>query len=92
VCSPAIETQLAQLEAQGKTVIVLTDGNEPLILLAVADTIKDSSRVAIRNLHELGIETVMLTGDLPVPPQPSRSRWGSTRHWATSCPRTSSGD
>jgi Cd2+/Zn2+-exporting ATPase len=63
VCSPAIETQLAQLEAQGKTVIVLTDGNEPLILLAVADTIKDSSRVAIRNLHELGIETVMLTGD-----------------------------
>ncbi|KAJ8136871.1 hypothetical protein OY671_009916, partial [Metschnikowia pulcherrima] len=51
------------LEAQGKTVIVSTDGNEPLILLAVADTIKDSSRVAIRNLHELGIETVMSTGD-----------------------------
>jgi Cd2+/Zn2+-exporting ATPase len=63
VCSPAIEAQLAELEAQGKTVIVLTDGKEPLILLAVADTIKDSSRVAIRDLHELGIETVMLTGD-----------------------------
>ncbi|RVU04752.1 cadmium-translocating P-type ATPase [Novosphingobium umbonatum] len=63
VCSPAIEAQLAELEAQGKTAIVLTDGKEPLILLAVADTIRDSSRVAIRALHELGIETVMLTGD-----------------------------
>ena len=62
-CSPAIEAQLTELEAQGKTVIVLTDGKEPLILLAVADTIKGSSRVAIRDLHELGIETVMLTGD-----------------------------
>ena len=63
VCSPAIETQLAELEAQGKTVIVLTNGKVPLILLAVADTIKESSRVAIQDLHELGIETVMLTGD-----------------------------
>lgn len=63
VCSVAVEAQLIELEAQGKTVIVLTDGKEPLILLAVADTIKDSSRVAIGALHELGIETVMLTGD-----------------------------
>lgn len=62
-CSLAIEAQLAELEAQGKTVIVLTNGKVPLILLAVADTIKESSRVAIQDLHELGIETVMLTGD-----------------------------
>jgi Cu+-exporting ATPase len=32
-------------------------------LLAVADRIKDDSREAIRLLHELGLETVMLTGD-----------------------------
>ncbi|MDE2437286.1 MAG: heavy metal translocating P-type ATPase, partial [Sphingomonadales bacterium] len=63
VCSPAIETQLSALEQQGKTVIVLTDGKRPLILFAVADTIKDSSRIAIQLLHELGIRTVMLTGD-----------------------------
>ena len=63
-CSPAIEkTQLAELEGQGKTVIVLTNGKRPLILFAVADTIKDSSRIAIRSLRDLGIETVMLTGD-----------------------------
>ncbi|WP_374140026.1 heavy metal translocating P-type ATPase [Sphingomonas sp. 32-62-10] len=63
ICSPAIEMQIAALEEQGKTVIVLTDGKQPLILFAVADTIKDSSRVAIQSLRELGIETVMLTGD-----------------------------
>jgi len=63
VCSPAIEAQLGELEQQGKTVIVLTDGQRALILFAVADTIKDSSRIAIRSLHDLGIKTVMLTGD-----------------------------
>ena len=62
-CSPAIETQLAGLEKRGKTVIVLTDGKQALILFAVADTIKDSSRIAIQSLRDLGIETVMLTGD-----------------------------
>jgi Cd2+/Zn2+-exporting ATPase len=35
----------------------------PLALFAVADTVKDSSREAIRQLHELGIKTLMLTGD-----------------------------
>jgi Cd2+/Zn2+-exporting ATPase len=34
-----------------------------LVLFAVADTVKESSRVAIQELHELGIKTVMLTGD-----------------------------
>ncbi|RJT21054.1 heavy metal translocating P-type ATPase [Chakrabartia godavariana] len=63
VCAPAVETHLGQLEEQGKTVVILTDGKQPLILLAVADTIKDSSRVAIQALRDLGIETVMLTGD-----------------------------
>ncbi|HJW55619.1 MAG TPA: heavy metal translocating P-type ATPase [Burkholderiaceae bacterium] len=63
VCTPALEAQLGELEEQGKTVILLTDGERVLVLFAVADTIKDSSHAAIRSLHELGIKTVMLTGD-----------------------------
>ena len=63
VCSPALEAQLGELEEQGKTVILLTDGKHVLVLFAVADTVKDSSRAAIQALHELGIKTVMLTGD-----------------------------
>ncbi|MBI3343780.1 MAG: heavy metal translocating P-type ATPase [Gammaproteobacteria bacterium] len=63
VCTPLLEAKLGELEEQGKTVISLTDGERVLVLFAVADTVKDSSRAAIRALHELGIKTVMLTGD-----------------------------
>lgn len=63
VCSPALEAQLGKLEELGKTVILLTDGTRVLVLFAVADTVKESSRAAIQELHELGIKTVMLTGD-----------------------------
>ncbi|BBU42324.1 MULTISPECIES: heavy metal translocating P-type ATPase [Pseudomonas] len=65
LCSPALEAQLDALERQGKTVVLLLDRSGPLALFAVADTVKDSSRQAIAELHELGIKTVMLTGDNP---------------------------
>ena len=62
-CSAALELQLAALEAQGKTVILLTDAHSVHGLFAVADTIKPGSRQAIAELHALGIQTIMLTGD-----------------------------
>ncbi|WP_160104824.1 heavy metal translocating P-type ATPase [Pseudomonas izuensis] len=63
LCSPALEEKLFALEKQGKSVVLLLDRSGPLALFAVADTVKDSSREAIRQLHELGIKTLMLTGD-----------------------------
>jgi Zn2+/Cd2+-exporting ATPase len=65
LCSPALEEKLFALEEQGKTVVLLLDASGPLALFAVADTVKASSREAIRQLHELGIKTLMLTGDNP---------------------------
>lgn len=65
LCSPALEEKLFALEKQGKTVVLLLDSNGPLALFAVADTVKESSREAIQQLHELGIKTLMLTGDNP---------------------------
>ncbi|MES2583770.1 MAG: heavy metal translocating P-type ATPase [Pseudomonadota bacterium] len=62
-CSDALEAQLSVLEKQGKTVILLADEKNVLGLFAVADTVKDSSRQAIAELHALGIKTIMLTGD-----------------------------
>ncbi|PKL95408.1 MAG: heavy metal translocating P-type ATPase, partial [Gammaproteobacteria bacterium HGW-Gammaproteobacteria-8] len=64
-CSPALEARLDQLERQGKTVVLLFDEQRVLALFAVADTVKDSSRAAIADLHRLGVKTVMLTGDNP---------------------------
>lgn len=53
----------AELEAQGRTVVALADGGRVLALFAVADTIRESSVQAMRELRELGVKTVMLTGD-----------------------------
>ena len=64
-CSPALEQILFPLEQQGKTVVLLSDDTQVLALFAVADTVKDSSREAIAQLHALGIKTLMLTGDNP---------------------------
>ncbi|MDB5995016.1 MAG: heavy metal-(Cd/Co/Hg/Pb/Zn)-translocating P-type ATPase [Pseudomonas sp.] len=63
LCSPALEEKLFALEKQGKSVVLLLDPSGPLALFAVADTVKDSSREAIQQLHDLGIKTLMLTGD-----------------------------
>ncbi|WP_315335331.1 heavy metal translocating P-type ATPase [Pseudomonas grimontii] len=63
LCSPELEEKLFALEKQGKSVVLLLDKSGPLALFAVADTVKDSSREAIQQLHELGIKTLMLTGD-----------------------------
>jgi len=65
LCSPALEEKLFALEKQGKTVVLLLDRSGPLALFAVADTVKDTSREAIAQLHELGVKTLMLTGDNP---------------------------
>ncbi len=63
ICSPALEQTLEALEKQGKTVVVLCSERAPLALFAVADTVKETSREAIRELHELGVRTCMLSGD-----------------------------
>ena len=65
LCSPELEAKLEALETQGKTVVLLFDDVRPRALFAVADTVKDSSREAIAQLHALGVRTVMLTGDNP---------------------------
>jgi len=62
-CSDELEVRLSALEELGKTVILLTNDHSVHGLFAVADTVKDSSRQAIAELHALGIKTVMLTGD-----------------------------
>lgn len=63
ICSADLEVQLDALERQGKSVVLLNDGQQVLALFAVADTLKDTSRLAIEDLHRLGVKTVMLSGD-----------------------------
>jgi len=63
ICGPDVETVLEKLEKQGKTVVVLSSAQKPLCIFAVADTIRDTSVLAVRELQALGVHCVLLTGD-----------------------------
>lgn len=59
----AIEKGLIELESQGKTVMILATGKEVMGMVAVADTVKKTSKEAIDNLKKMGIRVYMITGD-----------------------------
>ena len=52
-----------QLAAEGKTPLFIVYGNKLIGIIAVADTIKSSSKEAVKKLKQMGIKIVMLTGD-----------------------------
>lgn len=54
---------LQGLEKQGKTAILVARAGEVQGIIAVADTLKDTTRLAIKELHKMGLDTVMITGD-----------------------------
>jgi Cu+-exporting ATPase len=55
--------QIAELQRQGKTVMVVADENAVNGLIAVADTLKTEAPEAIAALHGQHLKVVMLTGD-----------------------------
>ena len=55
--------RLAVHQAAGRSVSLLVSDTEVLALFAVADTLKDHAPEAVRELHALGVKTVMLSGD-----------------------------
>jgi Cu+-exporting ATPase len=63
VDTTALDPVADGLSAQGKTPILAAVDGQPAGVLAVADTIKPDSPAAIAALHELGLTTVMITGD-----------------------------
>jgi P-type Cu+ transporter len=55
--------QMEELEAEGKTVVLVAVDGEAAGLVAIADTIKDEAIEALAKLKDLGLITVMITGD-----------------------------
>lgn len=58
-----IEATIARLEDEGKTAMLMAIDNTLTALIAVADTLKESSREAIEELKSIGVEVYMITGD-----------------------------
>ncbi|MGH1646709.1 heavy metal translocating P-type ATPase [Enterococcus gilvus] len=59
------EERVLALEAEGKTVMFLTDHAKVLAMISVTDQVKASSKAAIAAMQESGITVKMLTGDNP---------------------------
>ncbi|MCG7339043.1 heavy metal translocating P-type ATPase [Staphylococcus sp. ACRSN] len=57
------EYQLQQYEDDGHTVMFIAIDGQAKGIIAVADTVKSNAKTAIKALHDLGIDVVMLTGD-----------------------------
>lgn len=55
--------RMEDLEKQGKTAMLVAVDNEFAGIVAVADTVKDTSKEAIARLKKLGLDVVMITGD-----------------------------
>ncbi|HLB32585.1 MAG TPA: copper-translocating P-type ATPase, partial [Patescibacteria group bacterium] len=58
-----VASQMEKLENEGKTVMILAVGNEVAGMIAVADTVKETSVEAIKELRSMGQEVWMVTGD-----------------------------
>lgn len=65
ICSPDLESKLEAFERDGKTAVALCSTSAPLLVLAVADTIRENSVEAIERMKRMGVEVVVLTGDNP---------------------------
>jgi len=59
---PAADT-MEQLESEGKTAMLVSLDGDLIGVLANADTVKDSARQAVSDLHERGLDVWMITGD-----------------------------
>lgn len=58
-----LEAQAAELAGQGKTPLIFAKDGKLAGMIAVADVIKEDSAKAIKELQNMGIEVVMVTGD-----------------------------
>ena len=58
-----LESEVTRLQSEAKTAMLVAVDGQAAGIVAVADTIKDSSKDAIADLHKMGLQVVMITGD-----------------------------
>ncbi len=58
-----LESEVARLQGEAKTAMLVAIDGQAMGVIAVADTVKPTSREAIDQLHALGVQVAMLTGD-----------------------------
>jgi P-type Cu+ transporter len=59
----SLESEVSRLQSEAKTAMLVAIDDAAAGIIAVADTIKDSSKDAITDLHKMGLKVAMITGD-----------------------------
>lgn len=59
----SVSGEISRLQSEGKTAMLVAIDGKLAGLIAVADTIKDSSIAAIKAMHTMGLKVAMITGD-----------------------------
>jgi Cu+-exporting ATPase len=59
----SLEADVSRLQSEAKTAMLVAVDGVAAGIIAVADTIKDSSKDAIADLHKMGLKVAMITGD-----------------------------
>ena len=57
------EENIIQLENEGKTVLLIGINNKLVGIIAIADTLKETSESAIKAFKDMGLKVIMITGD-----------------------------
>ncbi len=87
-----LEADMLNLEENGKTAMLIALESEALGLVAVADTLKESSKKAVQTLRDMGTEVVMITGDNAATANAIASQVGIERVLAEVLPEAKAGE
>ncbi|MFH0842051.1 MAG: heavy metal translocating P-type ATPase [Bacteroidota bacterium] len=82
-----LESLADQWQKEGNTVSYFTDKKNVLAVISISDRIKESSREAVSDLHKMGIEVHMLTGDNDTAARAIASEAGIDHYLAEALPQ-----
>lgn len=74
---PQYDEPIQQLESAGQTVVLVMRDEALLGIVALRDTLRDDARQAVDELHQLGVQGIILTGDNPARGGGYRQRTGA---------------
>lgn len=81
-----LQTFVKNAEAKGQTVVYLVQDDTVVGSFALADVIRPESKQAVQQLHDMGIEVVMLTGDSQAVAKAVADELGIDRYFAEVLP------
>ena len=86
----SVEDDVIKLEEQGQTVVIAAVDDQIAGIIGIADTIKETSKMAVSEMKNMGIDVVMITGDNKRAAAVTAEKVGIERFVAEALPSTKS--